>query len=215
MDEHLAMLIMDISAYSISIPLLIGWINLRNLNWEQRMLLILIYISIFFELAALLVGMIMEHNNLPLLHVFTVLQFLVLALIYRRKLHPLIDEKLISGTIVFFMLFALISAFIFDGLLRFNTYARALESVLLIFFALAFFYKTLQELKIKKLEREPMFWISTGVLIYFSGNLIIFIVCNYFFTSDEFLFIAWSIHAILNIVTNVFYAITLWIRPQT
>lgn len=213
MNEGLAILIMDISAYSICLPAAIGLIRLRNLTWEQQIVLRLVGISIFFEFAALYIGAALDLKNLPLLHIFTVLQFYLLALIYRRNLPPVIPTRIINWLIIVFVVIAILSAIFLEGLLRFNTYPRALESIMLIFFSLTFFYKTLKELKIKKLEREPVFWINSGVLIYFSGSLLIFIVSNYFFTSDDILFVAWGIHAILNIVNNLLYGIALWVRP--
>jgi hypothetical protein len=215
MHEEMAVLFMDLSAYSIGLPAVVGVIKFKKLNRDQRMLFWLVSFSFVFELAALLVGLVMELNNLMLLHIFTVIQFFIITLIFRKHLKPIIAPTSIDVLIVLFFISAIINALFLDGLLRFNTYARALESGILVFFALAFYYKTLKELKIKHLEQEPMFWISTAIIIYFSGSLIIFIVSNYFITSDEFLFSAWGMHAILNVLANTLYAITLWIKPQT
>lgn len=215
MAENIAILLMDLSAYSILVPILIGGLAWSTHDQSQRLLFWLVLISGLFEVLALVVGALLDLRNLPLLHLFTIIQTVLLAKLYQQHLQPLIAPRTMNMIIISFIVIASLGAIYADGLLRFNSSARVLESLLLIIFSLLYFYKTLRELKIKRLEQEPIFWISTGILIYFSGNFLIFICCNYIITSNPFLFTAWGLHAILNICLNLLFTIALLVNQKS
>lgn len=89
---------------------------------------------------------------------------------------------------------------------------RSIESVVVIFLALAYFYKVFQELKVQNLLLEPFFWVSAGLLLFFSGNFLIFIFMNFILLysknlNDQI----WVIHALMNYVLYITYAIALWV----
>lgn len=89
---------------------------------------------------------------------------------------------------------------------------RSIESVVVIFLALAYFYKVFQELKVQNLLLEPFFWVSAGLLLFFSGNFLIFIFMNFILLysknlNDQI----WVIHALMNYMLYITYAIALWV----
>ncbi len=89
---------------------------------------------------------------------------------------------------------------------------RSIESVVVIFMALAYFYKVFQELKVQNLLLEPFFWVSAGLLLFFSGNFLIFIFMNFILLysknlNDQI----WVIHALMNYMLYITYAIALWV----
>ncbi|WP_353722485.1 hypothetical protein [Dyadobacter sp. 676] len=89
---------------------------------------------------------------------------------------------------------------------------RSIESVIVIFLALAYFYKVFQELKVQNLLLEPFFWVSAGLLLFFSGNFLIFIFMNFILLysknlNDQI----WVIHALMNYMLYITYAIALWV----
>ena len=100
------------------------------------------------------------------------------------------------------------------GFETFNTYARPIGNILFIFFAISYYYKLLKDLKVRYLERNPMFWINTGILIYFSGSLFLFIFSNYILKNVQLNILFWAIHAGLNIFIHIFYAIGLWLSRE-
>jgi len=89
---------------------------------------------------------------------------------------------------------------------------RSIESVVTIFLALAYFYKVFQELKVQNLLHEPFFWVSAGLLLFFSGNFLIFIFMNFILLyskglNDQI----WVIHALMNYMLYITYTIALWV----
>ena len=212
MDRIWAELITDISIYSVVIPFCIGVLKFSNLNILQKWVAILVLVTSFGELAIYIMDKV-SGNNLPVVHLFTVFQFVIFVLIMKKGLTPLIPKRVFDFLIVFFVLFAFCDAFWWHGIYNFNTYSRPLSGFILLFLALCFFYKTLKELKIKHLEKTPLFWVSAGILVYFSGSLFIFLFTNFVKSSDQALLTLWGIHAIFNILLNISFTIALWIKP--
>lgn len=215
LEEYLARGLMHFSSLSIIVPALLAWLRRKHGDREQRLLGKLIGFSILIEFLALLVGGAwLGLNNLFLLHLFTVVEFGVLAYLFAPYLSHYIRPRAFQGLIVGFAVFAVLNSIFIDGIMRFNAFARAIESVLVIALVLLYFYTLLRSLEIKHLDRSPLFWVGAGSLIYFSGSLFVFIYSNKILSSTSSSFTIWGIHAFLNILHNIFYAIALWVRPN-
>jgi hypothetical protein len=65
------------------------------------------------------------------------------------------------------------------------------------------------------LEQEPMFWVSAGVVLYFTGNSLIFLTSNLtLFYSRELSLTVWTVHALLYSFLHGFYIVALCVTPQ-
>ncbi len=201
-----------LSMYSVIIPVTIVLFKRNNIIEVQRWIGLLVLITLLSEI---IINFLSSNkiNSLPAVHLFTALQFAVLALVLGKGLSPLFSSRFLKGLIITFILFVISDAIFLNGITNFNSFSRPLASFILIFLSLCFFQKTLKELKIKSLDKEPLFWVNIGVLIYFSGSLFIFLFTNYIKASNDALLTLWGIHAIFNIILNISYSIALWIRP--
>lgn len=213
MEEQLARVFLQLSTYSVILPLIVGLLSIRRLQTIQRYILALVIFSILVELAATLIGRLLHLRNLPLLHVFSAVQFTLLWLIFAKRLIPPFSKKFFSWVLIAFWAFAIISAIWIDGIFNFNAHARSFGAILIIFFCLSYFYQRLIKLDLENLEADPLFWIVTGSLIYYSGSLILFIISNYFLADQAMSFSMWGVHGIFNTLNNLFFMIALWVRP--
>ena len=69
-------------------------------------------------------------------------------------------------------------------------------------------------LTLAPLEREPMFWVSAGAVLYFAGSSLIFLTSNLtLFYSRELSLTVWAIHALLYSFLNGFYIVALCVNP--
>ena len=209
-----SILLAEISASIGILPILIGLFRRKQANAAQRTLLLLVLFAFATEIVALAIAGLFKANNLFLSHFFPLIEFFFLSKIYQKELEDILPANFFTSLLIVFTSGALINSFFFESLLQFNNKSRAISSLLIIFFTLAYFYKTLKEVKIKKLESEPLFWLSIGLLIYFSASFFIFIFSNYLQPSVKLSYTFWGIHALLNISLYLFYAIALWIKPQ-
>lgn len=207
-------LLHHISAATIFLPITISVVKFKILENELKTLSIFLYIAAVFEIIFITLAN-YSINNLPFFHLWTIIEFFLLGLIFYRVFTHHLSKKAIIVTIIAFVAFAVINALFIQTIYEFNTIARAVESFLLILLALLFFYKVFQESTVMRLEKYPMFWINSGILVYFCGSFFLFIFSNYILEqSRNELYAYWGIHSALNIVLNLFFAMGLWYSPQ-
>lgn len=121
-------------------------------------------------------------NNLFIFHISTPLEYIVLSMLYRDAIVNVKVKKIILLSIpVFIILSILFSLFIQTTEVN-NSYIIITESVIIVFLSLFFLREILLLQQVTVLHRYPMFWISVGILFYFTGNLIIEGMLNYMMT---------------------------------
>lgn len=215
MDENIVRMLSLLSALIKVVPTFYALKRVSNGDREQRILSLLIFISLFFEIAAYILGSILHTNNLFLLHLFTTIELVFFVWLFYRETIVFIPKVVIQIFVGGFVVYALYYATLNDNITSFNTYPRAVEGITVISMVILYFYSLLKSLKIVVLQRVALFWISVGGLIYFSGGLFIFIFSNVILISDSMSFTIWAIHACLSITLYIFYTIALWIKPNT
>ncbi|MEL6274231.1 MAG: hypothetical protein AAFU03_03855 [Bacteroidota bacterium] len=241
------------SKLSLFVPAFSGIVSWSKHTTIQKRICAVVGVSRFVELFALgrpsIVNRLLSiccgvsDNNLPGLHLFTLLQFLLILWVYQDFL----DKKLSSRGRWFlgfsFIVFAIINAVWIDGIWKLNPHARAVQSLILLGIIFTYLFNLLQKAggddafshstttygrtvitvnkpndftkneKAVQLEKLPLFWVSAGLLIYFSGSFFIFLAGNYFLPERQTLMAIYGIHSILNILANIFYGIALWVKP--
>lgn len=118
-------------------------------------------------------------NNLFVFHISTPLEYIILALLYRNVIINTRIKKIITASIpVFIILSILFSLFVQRPDVN-NSQIVVLESLIMIFLSLYFLREVLLLQQAKSISRFPMFWISVGILSYFTGNVVIEAMLNY------------------------------------
>ena len=213
------LLLQNLSSLSALLPVAAAILNYKHLNKVQKIAAVFFIVSGLFDLSLLLV----RHfnitlitsggraNNAPLIHLFILVSVLFYALIYFHAFNKLALKKLslalsvITGVLIF------INAFFIEGLLKFPSIGNTILSVTLILLSLLYFWQLLDQAEIVRLEKQPMFWISAGVLSYCSINIFLFMLMRSLGSlSSNF----WTIHSIINIIANLLFAIALFCKPQ-
>ena len=214
MMEKWLPILFEISTYSILIPLLTGVVRWRKLIPEQKILCLFIIIASVIQLVA---SFLASHqiNNLPLLHLFTVVEFGALCWIFHLGLPRWFDQRKAVLLISLFTVFALVNVLFWQDLTAYNSYSRGLSAFFMVLLALYYFVTVLRELQVTNLAESFMFWFCTGVLLYFSANLLLFLYSSMIAQMDvDTNYQIWGIHAVLNILLYLFYTIALWSKPE-
>ncbi|MCG8576659.1 MAG: hypothetical protein MI810_17400 [Flavobacteriales bacterium] len=150
-------------------------------------------------------------NNLPILHLYTPLEFVLIIRFYKVWSGDFIVQKRLNWLAYSFVLVAIINVIFFQSLFEINSYIRGLESVIIIILSLSFWAKIMRELQIERLVQSPLFWFNTAFLIYFSVNFILFV-----FSSDlnklavEKAIQPWLVHCFFMTIYYLLLAIGLW-----
>lgn len=198
------------SAWIVIVPVLISSVFYRNYNAGLKVLSIHVFIACTVEISSYLL-MKMGRNNLPLLHFYTLSEFLLLYIFYDYFFSNTFPKWLLRGIAGSFVLFTLINSIFIQSIYTFNNYARGLEALLLIIFALLCFYKIYLPASVTGAKHHSVVWINSGVLLYFSGAFTLFILSNYILPLGRVLNTQiWAVHSFLSILLYVFISIGLW-----
>ncbi|MFD2563398.1 hypothetical protein [Aquimarina rubra] len=204
----------SISSFIVVIPLVLSIFKFKSLHKIQLKLVYLLVVVFVVEFIANILWY-QKINNLPLYHFYAIIEFLLIINIYRVVLSKIFSKWFFIILGVAFTVFAVVNTLFFQDLNTFNSNVTTLLGVVVIFLALSYFYALLKEVKYSALETNPMFWINSGFLIYFSSNLILFFINNNMFKgSTEASYLVWGLHAIVNIVLMLFYITALWVNPK-
>lgn len=161
-------------------------------------------------------------NNMPLLHIYVAGGFYFLLLFYREVLKGFIEKRIMNGILILFMTFTIMNSLFIQDIYSFNSYALTVESLLLIILSILTFMVMMNDIVKRRRESlaKSLSWINSGILIYYSSSLIIFIFAKFFFLdlsfkifSQDFNLQTWMLHAFFADVMYVCFFIAIWNRP--
>lgn len=205
-------LVVLLSILSTGLPFLVGLVRIRTLSVPQRWLLVLVVWSLLNEGAARLSAHFWG-TNLPLMHLYVAVEFALLAWMFHLELRPWLGRKAIPLLMGAFGVFWLANLIFIQGPFEFASHPRTVESILIFLLSLSWFYQVFREQRIRRLERHFYFWLSIAVLLYFTGNLLLWVFGTFVLVQTPEVFNEiWTIHALLNIFLHILYAIALLCR---
>lgn len=202
------------SAYMIMGPILIGFLRIRKLEAHIRLLLYYLCLSATVEMFGLLL---VEKgtNNLFLFHISSFVEIIFLLLVYYRESKTFLSKSNLYILLIVNSVAAFGDAFIWSSLKEFNAYSLTVGSVILIFVSIRYYYLLMKNLNVKRIERSAMFWVNTGVLIYYAGNLFTFAGTKFLSGSLSDFYLMWGLHSIMNIVMLLMFSTAfIWSRKD-
>lgn len=150
-------------------------------------------------------------TNLPGMHVYVPIKFFLFSMAYRHFLDGFLNKKVIYGITIVFISYSVINSLFIQSIYQFPNFVRAIGIFILAVYAMLWFLKSLREMKITSLRAEPVVWINTGAIIYFSGSFFIFILSNLFLEHSRVI-LGYSFR-VSTFLSNLFYiliAIGFW-----
>lgn len=203
------------STYFLAFPIAIAFYRYRFITKELRYMLMYLGLSFLTETIMTIMTKSGIRNNLFVVHIYTILEFNIIALFYYTYFNGFYHRYLVPAIMGLFTVFAIINSLFFQKLIEFNSYSRGLECILVIMLCLMCFYQMLIELSTKTPEKKPVFWINAGFLFYFAGNIVLFILSNVVLKENkDFNYLSWGLHALLNTILQIFIGIGLWFSPH-
>ncbi|MBD2768074.1 hypothetical protein IC235_09245 [Hymenobacter sp. BT664] len=208
-------LLNQLSACSGLLPLTAVGLRFRTFGPVLRQLAWFFFISVLFDL----VSVVTDHlriRNIPLFHVFSVVNLLFLSALYHQALTGVLVRytiRLAAGAI---LLYTVYSAGQPGQIWQFPSAVMTAQCVFFIVLSLIYFYQLLRQPVVVAIENNPLLWVNAGVLIYFSGNLFLFMLQAWISQTPQAQHYTnfWVIHSIVNILANLFYAAGLLCKPQ-
>lgn len=193
----------------IFLPLLIGFFSFRKF---QRGTKYIFYFVAFGSLTEILSRSFrwleLNNNTLPIGHIYIPISFALVGLFYLFKLKGFINEKIVGAIIILFIIFSIINSLLIQSIYSFANYSGAIGALILSGFSVLLFAKIMAEGKIKKLTDEPVVWINTGILVYYTANFFFYILYNIFLENTiEFLLQIIFVYKIFNVIFYILITI--------
>ena len=143
-----------------------------------------------------------EKNNIPFFYLYMLIELLFLSRIFYSYLTAQFYKwliPLIAGIFISTMVLYLLTDL--DRLWAYSTYYRAIEAVIILFYAGSHFIEIYQKQDIMELHKTSKFWIGSGLILYFSCNLLLYIFSNLVLAQKiPIQQSIWVVHAILTIL---------------
>jgi len=194
---------------SIIIPIIPAALKYRYLPEPQKIVSWYLFFAAIFSLINNLLGF-SNINNMPVMHVYTFVEFVLLVLFYRNVLTGTRIGKYAVYAVPFFLIFCVVNVLFFQDIYTYNTHTKSIEALLVIFMAIAYFRKTLDRIGKDDARYSPLSYINSGLLLYFSGSFIWFTIFNLTVQNKSFGMVMWSIHATFLLVLYILIATALW-----
>lgn len=171
----------------------------------------LVYLVLAIGLLFDVTGLFFANNGLntyPLGNAFLIFQGALFLLLYIKKLRI---SRYQIAVLVGYLLVSGIDFFVISGPFVLNSISQTMCAFTMTVASLVYLRMITNEKIDSTVYLSPMTWINFGVLIYYSGNLFLFMLNNYFSTdASGYHKSAWSIHNLLNVIKNIFFLIAIW-----
>lgn len=195
----------------------LGLIRYRILPPELRWLVGLIWFGLVMEVVSQAAAA-LYHSNLWVLPIDAAGELWLLSLVFAWALHSPTFTRAQPWLAAVFVFYVVLSS----GLTiefsreaaRFKPAVQVIESLLVLGMAGLYFRKLLHELQVPSLARDPMFWVSAGLVLYFISKLLIALFSNYLLEhySRQLSLTVWTVNGLLTIVLYLCYLRALWLR---
>jgi hypothetical protein len=186
----------------VLLPVIVALYCYRYLPAEGRMLLWYLLAEMVI-LATSSTLAYYKQPNTALYHFATIIEtellLLFFSIIFRKKK----IARYIQWMIGLFPLLALLNTWLVQPLSSFNSYPITLQFALVLLLCFAYW---LQPVELNSTWTEqPLNWIISGMLLYFSGSFILFAFSDYIIRhfSKQTSMLIWNIHAVLAILMYI------------
>ena len=120
-------------------------------------------------------------NNLFLLHIYTLLEFLTWSLFYKYLFKKSVKDwfqKYFWVIISFISILIILNSTFLEPTTGFNSNAKTLVQIILIGYAIAYFFRSFGKIDFSETINQSIILINFAVLLYYSGSLFIFMFTN-------------------------------------
>jgi hypothetical protein len=114
----------------------------------------------------------MKQSNHFIENIYLLISFSFYFFLFYRSAETRKYNLIIRAFFTIFLLCTFLDLFFINGLSYFNTYSSSVGSILIILSCLIYFTHLFTSDRLLNYFRTPMFWISTGLLFFFTGSLV-------------------------------------------
>lgn len=148
-------------------------------------------------------------TNSPWYHLGVPVLFFLLTRFYRVYLGGKPGYFLEWVLPIVFSLLVIVLAINDEGFYKFPSIPIGIYSLTGMILSGGYFIYLLRSLAVKRLELDPLFWASTGFLLYYSGNFLLWLGLTFLTYDRNFFFSVYRINGALTILLNGLFVLSL------
>lgn len=213
MDRAYFIVLGQVSSFSALIPLIFSLFHFKRFDATQQKIVYLLIAMSGAELMSNLLWLAAINNN-PVYHIYAVVEFFILLKIFQPPLEVYLTRIGFTVLLIGFVCFAVVNAYFFQNPDTFNSNVTLVSSFIFILFVLLYLFKLINGQHVDSLVKNPLFWVSMGVLIYYATNAVLFFINQYPALQNTYRYTIWGMHAVVNLILVLFYFIALWVQTE-
>lgn len=206
--EYINLYVSTSSHVILLVNVILCWIGGRSFKREFRFLRYYLLWALLIQIAAKVLYL-QSMNNLPLLHLYTLLEFILLSLFYADILQL---ERSGRRSFQYFVLgisfLIILNSIFLQPLTRFNSNVKTLTQILYIGYAVYYFFRVQSN---EENGFSPIFNLfNSGILVYYAASLFIFMFSNVFLDLQGRRQFFWVLNSGLYLVFQLLILYGLW-----
>jgi hypothetical protein len=147
------------------------------------------------------------------IRIFTIFEYTLCSIFFYKTLEKIKLKKIIIIVSPIFLIYSFID-FYFSNKTSFDSIPTGLSASLVLFYSMSFLFEKINKPKISLLYNTQSFWITVGMIIYFSGTFFLFIFSQNIFENPEFRIMFDYLILTFSIIRNLFFAIAFLLPPE-
>jgi len=159
---------------------------------------------------------VLQVNNLPLLHLYTPLEFLTISWFFKVVFADwVLFQRYFYIWVVIVLAFLIGNSIFLEPLTGFNSNAKTLTQIIIITYATAYFFRSFGKIDFSEKSAFAIALVNVGILFYYSGSLFIFMFSKAL-NSPEFLantniqVFFWMLNGALFLLFQILIFIATW-----
>jgi hypothetical protein len=157
----------------------VGFARYKQLGKPFKILTILIACTLVSESIKKVYGR-TYHNNMPVSHIWAVIEFSFTAIIYYYLVNNAVLKKIIIGSIAAMMVLAVVNILYFEHLDQFPSLTLEASHIVYVVYSLLLFRQMLLSPSEQSLFKQSLFWFNINTLFYATTMFLNFALMSYF-----------------------------------
>jgi hypothetical protein len=194
----------------LGINIVLFLVRRKKLNTSFLRILYFLSWNFLIEILAILF-IEFEINNLPLLHLYTLGEFILFSYFYLSLSNT---SSRIRKTAWYFIgggaLFIILNTVFIQGVFEFNTIAKTFVQIVIIAYAVLYFYHLVANASFSEATSKSIRLVNSAIIIYYSGSLFIFMFSHFSIGKEEVFILFWIFNVLLYFIFQLLIFIALW-----
>lgn len=170
--------LVKLSIYSTYVAFIFGIIYYKYFTKELKFFFYFVAFGVLTETYSKFHTHFIMKYTTPIGHFYFPIAFLILQFFYYQLLNKFIKPIYFYIVFVVYEIYCIINPIFIQSLMEYSSLVGAIGAFFIFIYSVIFFIKVMSDAKIEKLSREPLIWINTAVLVYYSFNFFYFSTYN-------------------------------------